>query len=78
MLTLELVEECDEKMVYHYYPEGKAEFGTVSINKDTGEILVLKTAKGDEFGFYKFHVLSTLQKYYESGEYKQKDMVAWY
>lgn len=78
MLTLELVEECDGTLVFNYYPEGKAEFGTVSINKDTGEILVLKTPSVDKFGIYKVKALSTLRKYYASGEYRGKDTVAWY
>ena len=37
MLLLKLLEESDSEVVYSYFPEKKKYFGTVKINKITGE-----------------------------------------
>ena len=39
MLLLKLLEESDSEVVYSYFPEKKKYFGTVKINKITGEIM---------------------------------------
>ena len=47
MLLLKLLEESDSEVVYSYFPEKKEYFGTVKINKITGEIIDVQTADND-------------------------------
>ena len=47
MLLLKLLEESDSEVVYSYFPEKKKYFGTVKINKITGEIIDVQTADND-------------------------------
>lgn len=77
MLVMELVRENDDKVIYNYYPEGREAFGTIAIDKENGDVSVVKRSDEKELSSYCGHALRTLQKYRNIGEYKLKDTVAW-
>lgn len=78
MLKLKLINQYDGKIVFNYYPNGKSDFGTVSINESTGEIVVLTVAKNDEFGRYKIHAIKRIKEYFNNKNFMIEDIVAWY
>lgn len=77
MLTLKLNSETEKNVIYNYYPEGKTVCGKVSINKITGDIKP-EISENDELGRYLMHAIKRVKEYFENGEYKKSDMVAWY
>lgn len=77
MLILKLNSETEKKAIYYYYPEGKEVCGKVSINKMTGDVKP-EASENDEFGRYLMHAVKRVKEYFENGEYKENDMVAWY
>ena len=78
MLLLKLIKETDSMVVYNYYPEQKEEFGTVMLDKKTGEITDAKISSNDLHKRYMHHAVSKICQFFENGEYKQEDIVAWY
>lgn len=78
MLLLELAGNMQEKAVYNYFPEGKKEYGTVSVNKSTGELDVEKVSVNDEHKRYLCHAISRIEKYFAENNFQDKDIVAWY
>lgn len=77
MLRLELVENTQEEIVYSYFPEGESEYGTISINKVTGELDIKKTSANDAYKRYLFHAVSRIEKYYAENKFLERDIVAW-
>ena len=65
-------------VVYNYYPEQKEEFGTVTLDKKTGEIADAQISSNDLHKRYMYHAASKVCQFFESGAYKQEDIVAWY
>ncbi len=77
MLLLELAGDMQEEAIYNYFPEGEKEYGTVSINKITGEPDVKKVSVNDEHKRYLFHAISRIEKYFQENKFLEKDTVAW-
>ncbi len=59
---MKLINQYDGKIAFNYYPDEKDDFGTVSINENTGEVDVLTVAKSDEFGSYKIYAIKSIFK----------------
>ncbi len=78
MLTLVLYIDHGDTIEYNFFPEGKEGYGTIAINKSTGDIDVIKRADGDKYDRYLFHAVSQVSKFQKSGEYLQETTVAWY
>lgn len=78
MLLLELTGNMQEEAIYNYFPEGKEEYGTISINKNTGELDVKKVSVNDEHKRYLFHAISRIEKYFKENNFRGNDTVAWY
>lgn len=78
MLRLELVDNTQCKAIYNYFPEGKEEYGTISINKRTGELEVEKISANDEYKRYLFHARSRIEDFFAENNFMEKDVVAWY
>lgn len=78
MLTLTLYMDHGETVEYNFFPNGKEEYGTISVDKNTGDIDVIKNAKGDDYAIYLGHAVSQVSKFQKSGEYLQETTVAWY
>lgn len=78
MLRLELVDNTNDKVVYNYFPEGKEEYGIVSVNKNTGNLNVEKIAVNDEYKRYLFHAMSRIRKSFSENRFSEKETVAWY
>ena len=56
MLTLRVKSESEEKIVYDFFPENTGECGTIELNKNDGEISVIKVADGiAELGYDVVH-----------------------
>ncbi len=77
MLWLELVSNTQDEVIYNYFPERESEYGTVSINKATGELDVKKVSANDEYKRYLFHAISRIEKYFKEKNFQEKDTVAW-
>ena len=76
MEWIELIELTDEKVSYRYYPEGKNEYGIVSLMRKTGELIhdvpclnVLLTYAG--------HAWRRIEKYQKENNFPKKAMIAW-
>lgn len=78
MLRLKLIEETNSKVVYDYFPEQEDEFGTVTLNKLTGEIIDVKIASNDEHERYMHHAVSKVIDLFKNGSYSKEVVVAWY
>lgn len=78
MLELVLNSDNGEIVEYNFFPEGKKEYGTITVNKKTGVVDITKRADGDDYDVYLRHAVSKVLNYQKSGSYQQKEMVAWY
>lgn len=78
MLTLKMTSQEAGAIVFNYYPEGRSEYGTIRVNKDTGELSILHTASNDEFGTYKVHAIKRIKTYIQNKSFELEDTVAWY
>ena len=67
----------DDKVSYRYYPEGKEEYGIVTLMRKTDEVIHDKVYP-DVSGMYKWQAVYRMRKYNETGEFPKKAMVAWY
>jgi len=78
MLTYSLREIKDHLRIYRYFPEGKSSPGLVSIDQTSGIITILHLSDQDTSKIYAFKLISRLRKFYESGQYIDEGMIAWY
>ena len=67
----------DDKVSYRYYPEGKEEYGIVTLMRKTDEVIHDKVYP-DISGMYKWQAVNRIREYNETGEFPKKAMVAWY
>lgn len=77
MLRLELVSETQKEVIYNYFPEKGNEYGTVSMDKATGEFSVIDLSADDKFHIYLMHAVSRIEKYFAENNFKENDTVAW-
>lgn len=78
MLLLKLVQETNSVVVYNYFPEQKDDYGTVTLDKCTGEISDVKVSRNDLYERYMHHAVSKVVEFFKNGTYKQEEVVAWY
>lgn len=78
MLILKLKNESVGKVVFDYFPENKEQYGTLEIDKSTGDIEIIKISENDEFRTYLHKAVSQITKYFENGKYQSESIVAWY
>lgn len=78
MLILKLLSQDSGKIVFNYYPEGKEDFGTLSLNEHTGEISVISVPECDEFGRYRIHAIKRIKEYFQNKHFELEDIVVWY
>ena len=77
MLLLILMEKIGNIVKYKYYPEGREEFGIITLNIDTGDVEIEKFAQNYDSS-YMGHAVHRIDEYYKKKEYLEKDMVAWF
>lgn len=77
MLRLELVNNTQREVVYNYFPEQENEYGIVSMDKDTGEIGIIKVSPNDMYKRYLFHAVSKIEKYAIEKDFQENDVIAW-
>ena len=75
MVILRLLSVDGTMVSYRYYPEGKNEYGIVSLSD--GKRRVDKQAEGYS-NTYAFHALKRMEEYIEHNSFPEEDMVAWY
>ena len=78
MLTLKLKDENENSMVFNYYPENKKLFGTLNLDKKTGDIQIISVPENDSHHRYLQHAVSKIDEYFRSGKYENAATVAWY
>ncbi|MGF0064266.1 hypothetical protein ACQRCQ_03195 [Lachnospiraceae bacterium SGI.085] len=78
MLTLKLKDENENSMVFNYYPENKKLFGTLNLDKKTGDIQIISVSENDSHHRYLQHAVSKIDEYFSSGKYENTATVAWY
>lgn len=78
MLKYELYKTDGDILFYHYYPQGSGEAGTVTINKETGEAVVVNPSEEDFENRYAFKLMKRLLEFFENKTYKETGMIAWY
>ena len=78
MLQLVLINETSREVIYNYLPEQGEVYGTITLNKVTGDVISVKKASNDRFGTYFGHALSRIKKYVTNSCYLERDVVAWY
>jgi len=78
MLRLKLVENTNSKVVYHYFPEDKAVYGTVSLDKSNGNVLDVSIAENDVFDRYMHHAVSKVTEFIKKNVFSEEEIVAWY
>lgn len=78
MLVLKLIKETEFDYEYNYYPEDRADYGTLVINKKTGECTVKSVAKNEIYNIYLYHAISNLKKFFKNSNFLNETVVAWY
>lgn len=78
MLRLELVDNMQGEIIYNYFPEEKEEYGTISMNKETGQLEIKKISENDSHRRYLFHAMKRIEEYFTEKRFLEKDVVAWY
>ena len=76
MEYIELEFLSDDKVSYRYYPEGKEEYGIVTLMRKTDEVIHDKVY--DVSGMYKRQAVYRMRKYNETGEFPKKATIMWY
>lgn len=77
MLRLKLIRDDEQEVIYNYYPENKNEFGTISVNKNTGEVKIISEVEKDKFCIYRNHALSKIRECQRKGAFIRESIVAW-
>lgn len=78
MLILKLIAEKASEVEYNYFPEQGEQSGSVTINKNTGEILDVQIALNDLNRRYLHHAVSKIIEFSEKGIFEDEVIVAWY
>ncbi len=77
MLRLELVSETASEVVYNYYPENNKEYGTIKVNKTSGDVIEHKVPGSDAHSRYFQHAISKIDSYLLNKKYPKEDIVIW-
>ncbi|MBR2974830.1 MAG: hypothetical protein IKC47_03715 [Clostridia bacterium] len=82
MIYYELIEKTDEKVVYRYYPEGKKSNNTpgkLTYFFNTGEFDYSEIAEEDKkHVFYFPKMRNYIERFVESGNYRENGIIAIY
>ena len=73
-----MAENSEERYVWRYYPEGEEPYWEAFYNKKTKKYGVLKHSSEEEWDAYWAHMFNEIRRFIESGEFKEKGVVAWY
>lgn len=78
MVTYKLYEENNDVVTYHYYPQGSEDFGSITMNKKTAELVGFELAKTDKFKRYFYHMIDQIEEFIKHGKFLKDGYVAWY
>lgn len=77
MVKIELLELTENVARYKYFPENSEEYGIVMLDRKMGRGDFEKVHQG--YGTkYAAHALKRVKEYQKSGDFLQKDIIAWY
>ncbi len=75
MLRLELISNTLNEVIYNYSPEGKEEYGIVSVSLSTGEPEIRKLSPNDEYIRYLFRAITRIKKYIVEKDFRR--VISW-
>lgn len=78
MLTYKFYKMDGDIAFYHYFPQGNGDAGVVSINKKTGATAIVRPSDDDFENKFAFKLIKRLKEFFESRDYKQEGIIAWY
>ena len=76
MERLVLEEVTQEKVTYRYYPEQSKTYGVVVLMRKTGQRILVKLHP-DYSSAYVGQAWKRLDEYQKTGDFPEKDLVAW-
>lgn len=78
MLSYKLHRVQGDFYYYHYYPNGDGTNGEITINKETGEIAIVKSSLDDFGNRFAFKMIKQLEYFFDTKEYKEFGTIIWY
>lgn len=78
MLRYKLHKDDGKLILYHYYPNRSTKAGTVSINKKSGETMIVSPSADDLGNRFAFKLCKRLKEFFEDGKYSEDGIIAWY
>ena len=78
MLRFEMIENKQGLITYAYYPDGKAEFGIITVRKNDNEIVNQKIAPNDDFKWCFLKMLKKIREFISKNEFEKDGVIAWY
>ncbi len=78
MLKYTLVENKEGNVRYRYFPEGGADYGTVSFNAKTGNVSIEALAKNDRHQRYVLKMFKRIREMANNGSFEKEGLVAWH
>lgn len=78
MLKFTMVENKNGKASYRYFPEGGADYGTVTFSEKTGDGSIETLAKNDRHQRYAMKLFKRIREMASKGSFEKEGIVAWY
>lgn len=78
MVTYKLIEENEDTISYRYFPEGHEDFGSITMNKKTADLVNVEVAKTDKFKWYFYHMVEEIERFIKGNSFLNDGYVAWY
>lgn len=78
MLSYKLYKTDGDLAFYNYFLQGSGDVGTVSINKHTGETVIVNSSKDDFGDRFAFKLIKYLKDFFDNNDYRETGTIAWY
>lgn len=78
MVKYILIEENEDTVSYRYFPEGHEDFGSITMDKKTADLVSVDVAKTDKFKWYFYHMVEQIEEFIKNNNFLNDGYVAWY
>lgn len=78
MVKYKIIEENEDTVSYRYFPEGQEDFGSITMDKKTADLVDVEVAKTDKFKWYFYHMVEQIEEFIQNGNFLKDGYVAWY
>ena len=78
MLKFNMVDNKEGKVLYEYFPEGRADSGFVSFIEKTGDVSIESLAKNDRHERYALKMFKRIREMASNGTFEKEGTIAWY